>query len=255
MFKLTKYELRKTRATLVIAAVCFAILELAYIIGLALHKENLAGGSASFLILFACFSYFFFLVLAIMNYSKEMNSKSSYLIFMTPNTPLSILSAKMLMILLVGLTSLLVYALIFWLDIRLLVAFYPDAEMTGDLLTGFARGLGVDLPELGFTLLAMLIAMIVTFFMLVALAYLAITLSATFLQNFRFKGWISFGLFLALFMAITWVDNHLVPDLYHNPASWQQLWITILPSCLYYIVLMILSTIASSRLLEKHVSL
>ena len=113
MFKLTKYELRKTRATLVIAAVCFAILELAYIIGLALHKENLAGGSASFLILFACFSYFFFLVLAIMNYSKEMNSKSSYLIFMTPNTPLSILSAKMLMILLVGLTSLLVYALIF----------------------------------------------------------------------------------------------------------------------------------------------
>ena len=93
MFKLTKYELRKTRATLVIAAVCFAILELAYIIGLALHKENLAGGSASFLILFACFSYLFFLVLAIMNYSKEMNSKSSYLIFMTPNTPLSILSA------------------------------------------------------------------------------------------------------------------------------------------------------------------
>ena len=75
MFKLTKYELRKTRATLVIAAVCFAILELAYIIGLALHKENLAGGSASFLILFACFSYFFFLVLAIMNYSKEMKKK------------------------------------------------------------------------------------------------------------------------------------------------------------------------------------
>ena len=255
MFKLTKYELRKTRTTLLIAAACFALLELAYILGLALHKEDLAGGSASFLVLFAVFSYLFFLILAIMNYSKEMNSKSSYLIFMTPNTPLAIISAKMLMILLVGLTSLLVYALLCWLDIRLLIAFYPDAEMTGDLLAGFAKGLGVDLPELGFTLLALLIAMIVTFFLLVTLAYLAITLSATFLQNFRFKGWIGCILFLAFFMAATWIDNHLIPALYPNPATWQQLWIGIAPSCLFYIILMILATFACSVLLEKKVSL
>lgn len=255
MFKLTKYELRKTRTTLLIAAACFAILELAYIIGLALHKDDLAGGSAAFLVLFATFSYLFFLALAIMNYSKELNSKSSYLIFMTPNTPLAIISAKMLMILLVGLGSLAIYALFGWLDIRLLIAFLPDAEMTGDLLTGFANGLGIDLPELGFTLLAMLIAMIVTFFMLVALAYLAITLSATFLQNSRLKGLISCILFLALFLAATWIDNHLIPDLYPNPATWQQLWIGIAPSCLYYIVLMILATFACSVLLEKKVSL
>lgn len=255
MLKLTKYELRKTRTILLIAAICFAILELAYIIGLISHKEDLADGSAAFLALFATFSYLFFLVLAIMNYSKELNSKSSYLIFMTPNTPLAIISAKMLMILLVGLTSLIVYALFCWLDIRLLIAFYPDAEMTGDLLAGFAKGLGVDLPELGFSLLAMLIAMIVTFFTVVALAYLAITLSATFLQNFRFKGWISSGLFLVLFWAVTWIDNHLLPDLYPNPATWQQLWIAIAPSCVLYIVFMILSTIACSVLLEKKVSL
>lgn len=255
MLKLTKYELRKNRTPLLIAAVCFALIEAAYILGLFLHKENLATTSAAFLVLFCTFSYFFFLVLAIMNYSREMNSKSSYLIFMTPNTPLSIISAKMLMILLVGCVSLAVYVLFFWLDIRLLVALNPDIVVTGDFLAEFAKGMGIDLPELGFTLLAMLIAMIVTFFMIVSMAYLAITLSATFLQNFRFKGWISFALFLALAWIINFIDNHLLPDIYPNPSSWQQLWIGLAPSCLLYIAAMMLATFACSVLLEKKVSL
>ena len=64
-----------------------------------LNYTSLFGG---LLIIAASVSYFIVFIFGVITYYRELSSKSSYLIFMTPNSSLSIITSKLLYTLIIG---------------------------------------------------------------------------------------------------------------------------------------------------------
>ena len=100
----------------------------------------------------------------------------------------------------------------------------------------------------------MVITFLVTFFFLIALAYFAITLSSTALQNKKIKGFISVLLFCVLAFVTIRIANAL-PKPYDVPLTYTQALLSSLPADIFQLLVAIGCTIGSALLLDKKVSL
>lgn len=254
MLKLTKYEFRKNRSVLLIIAVGFLLLQGYFLVSLFLEKETHSGMSASLLTLYSVVCFFAVFILAITNYSKELNSKTSYLIFMTPTTPLSIIFSKLLNILIIGIIIVLVFFGIGMLDLKLLMDTYPEVGSFAAFIDEIFEVIGVDstlfFTQVGFYIVSFLIS----FFSTVTLIYFAITLSATLLQNNRFRGFVSFILFIGFTILTGYISDKL-PVLCASPANSWDIMLNLIPDTILELIVMIVSILGCSVLLEKKVSL
>ena len=206
MLKLMKYELRKTWITKVILLVITACAEAAYLIGLYGHQEDTMSIGILLLVLLALFGILIIGIESVVVLHRDMNTRQSYMLFMTPNSCYRILGAKVLEC---G-TSILLTGVFFFalgaLDISLLFA--REGELSTlwsqiqQILTSFTingRPLQIDLPNLAaffFSLVAVWITLIIT-------AYFADVISSSLLNGKKFNGVISFVLFLILDWGIT----------------------------------------------------
>ena len=96
MLKLVKYELRKNRTALLVLLAIAAALEAYFLISIAREaSEDVYTAIALLTLLFACVSFAVF-ILGVSSYSGELKRKSSYLIFMTPNSALAVIISKLL---------------------------------------------------------------------------------------------------------------------------------------------------------------
>ena len=96
MLKLVKYELRKNRTALLVLLAIAAALEAYFLISIAREaSEDVYTAIALLTLLFACVSFAVF-ILGVSSYSGELKRKSSYLIFMTPNSALAVVISKLL---------------------------------------------------------------------------------------------------------------------------------------------------------------
>ena len=99
MFRLSKYELRKNRTALFVLLAGLAALQICFLIALRGKTQDYAIIWSTILVLYAVVCYFAVFIFAITNYYREINSKTSYLVFMTPVSALSIILSKMLTVL------------------------------------------------------------------------------------------------------------------------------------------------------------
>lgn len=198
--------------------------------------------------------YFAVFILAISNYSKELSSKSSYLIFMTPNSALNIIFSKMFTILIIGLTLLIAICALGYLDISLIYKTYPNIGEITDFADEIMKMIGINTGELILSIFASVLEFIISFFSVVTLAYFSITLSATLLQNNKFKGIVSFAIFLVLTYLIGFISDKL-PVIYDNPESILQAFMSTLPVTIFDVVIIAACILGCSTLLEKKVSL
>ena len=99
MFRLSKYELRKNRTALFVLLAGLAALQICFLIALRGKTQDYAIIWSTILVLYAVVCYFAVFIFAITNYYREINSKTSYLVFMTPVSALSIILSKMLSVL------------------------------------------------------------------------------------------------------------------------------------------------------------
>lgn len=254
MLKLTKYEFRKNRTTLLIIALGFLILQGYFMGSIFLEKEMHSAVSAMLLFMYSMVCYFAMFILAVSNYSKELNSKSSYLIFMTPNSPLSIIFSKMLNILIIGTAIVLVIIGLGFLDIKLLMDTYPEVGDFTEMINEMMEVIGIDVGAFVIKIVAFIALFLISFFCSITMIYFAITLSATFLQNNRFRGLLSFGLFMLFTYLIGWIADKL-PILYPDTTDSLESMLNLLPSSLLELVVMIGSIIGCSILLDKKLSL
>ncbi|MDO5403191.1 MAG: hypothetical protein Q4F11_07105, partial [Eubacteriales bacterium] len=102
MLKLTKYEFRKNPVNTVIVLLILLAAQLYFTASCILENLNHAAIAMVLLVFLASISFIVVIVFGINAYSKELNSNSSYLIFMTPNSPLKILLSKLLYTFLFG---------------------------------------------------------------------------------------------------------------------------------------------------------
>lgn len=96
MLKLMKYEFRKSASSKLILLVLTAVFELAFLGGVFFKGYNLMGTGMMFLILCAFFGVFYIGLEGIMTLYRDLNSKQSYMLFLTPKSSYEILGAKIM---------------------------------------------------------------------------------------------------------------------------------------------------------------
>ena len=254
MLKLMKYEFRKNRNVLLVIGGGLLLLQLYYMFGCFTKDSGHITAAGVMLVLWSMVCFFTVFILAVSNYSKELNSKSSYLIFMTPNTSFAILFSKMLSILLMGVAIAVIFGFLTVLDLNLLHMAMPEVEDFMTLLNQFLEGMNIHIGAALLSTLSWILMFLVDFFSIVSVAYLAITLSATFLQNSRLKAPISVAVFLVITYLINRIAN-LLPLLYPNPQTILESFLAVLPITLFNLAVLAACVFISGKLLDQKVSL
>lgn len=131
--------------------------------------------------------------------SDDLNNQSGYMLFLTPNSGYKITAAKML----TGFTEVIigyvvVVAIMYYNGVLLYEV--ANSEIISSLLWAFGEGLNL-VSQIGITPFEWFQGIFSNFanwFSFVVLIYLAIILRKTLFSNIRFKGLISFGVFILL---------------------------------------------------------
>ena len=208
MLKLMKYEFRKTWITKLILLGVTAVAEIAFLIGLYVERETTLGLSVMLLVFLAFGGILMIGLYSVMTLHRDMNTKQSYMLFMTPNSSYSILGAKVLEC---GLSILIGGAFYFALgalDITLLFAKSGELNRLWSAIQDFLSRLTfanhqllIDMEGMAAFVFCLLAGWILT----VITAYFAVVISAALLNGKRFNGLLSFVLFLALSWFTGWV--------------------------------------------------
>jgi len=205
MLRLIKYEYRRNLTSIVVMLGAILLMQCFFLFSIFKKDVNLVAPAAALLSFAAVFCGFGMLIYSVALYSRELNAKTSYLTFMTPNRAAKILGAKLLSALILGLFFASILGAFGAWDISLLMRAFPELEvvrvLTEQMLQNVAnQGIAAILN----TVAAMGIEFLINFFTVVVISYLAITLSATVLQNKKFKGLVSFLIFIGIMTALQW---------------------------------------------------
>ncbi len=212
MLKLMKYEFRKTWITKVILLGITAALEALFLFGLYADKEDPLYLSILLLTFLAIGGILVIGLESVLTLHRDMNTRQSYMLFMTPHSSYAILGAKVLEC---GLSILVTGAFFFALgalDITLLFAKNGELsrlwEMIQDFLSHFTLSNGAPLPTLDTLTLGLVTFQLLTGWIeTVTAAYLAVVVSAALLNGKKFNGLLSFLLFLVLGWFVSWVEG------------------------------------------------
>ncbi len=252
MGKLIKYEFRKQLMSKVVVGCVVFALEVLFALGLFLEKEGWLATSCGLLFLVAFVSMFYFSFESIVTYSNDLRTKQSYMLFLTPRNMFQIVGAKLVTTILQIFVAGCAFAAIAIGDFLLVCAKFGKLKDLANLIKEFVEamtGVEIRLVEIVYVILMLLI----TWLVFIAMAMFAITLSATFLANFKFKGIVS----VVLFFAIDWVVGKIAglmiktdfltgEYLVVNTEAWAYIGV--------YAVVLVLSYIGTALLLDKKVS-
>ena len=260
MLKLMKYEFRKLRTTLLILLGSAAALEVGFLAGQAMKKTTMMTVCLGLITFLTFLVYAYILLAGMASYSRELKEKSGYLIFMTPVTPLGVVISKLLFTTLAAVAATVLFGGIAYLDFRMLFErMHFDARLTQQINTLLRFGLKADagieqiLGMAAFYTVTVLVEILST----MCTAYLAITLSATLLQNKKgfLRALISLVLFVALNWGLGWLTQNLVYSRVALDTPFQEMTGPLAVSVGMNAVFCALFAGASAWLLDKKVNL
>lgn len=256
MLKMMKYEYRRGVFSLLVVITALAAAELLFVIGIFAEKNLLAGLGITFLVLGGWASFMFVLIYGVIIYSQDLKNKTGYMVFMTPLSNYKIIGAKLLSILLTGATLVAFLGLLIVVDYNLLKSHnggVAGAEFVLDEILG-TRGLSIG--SVIANVAGFIVVALIQFYTMITIAYLAVSLSSTVLQNKKIKGVVSFILFVALYAMVSYIAYKL-PHLGKNVQVETMLdaMYKNIPQLILYVACMIGSYIGSATLLTKKISL
>lgn len=247
MWKLIKYELRKQMQSKAIIFGIVALLEIVWLWGV-FAKDSLMLTTTGFMLIVANISMMYLYFESIVTFSHDLKTKNSYMLFMTPNSSYKIIGAKIL----ASGIQIIIYGLCFLgigaLDIGIMSIRYQSVSDTIEMIKKLMREImNVDV-DLTYVSLNVISLMVMGIFILV-LAYVSITLSATFLANKSYKGVISFAIFVIILFG-----QDKIADVVLGEALLVDIQTTIM-FILWYVMLSAIAYVATAWMLEKRVSL
>lgn len=205
MLKLIKYEYRKEMGTYLVLFSALLVAEIYFLFGFAAGSNtNIAIATFAFVFGGVC-GILALMLLGAISYSKEINSKYSYMTFMTPNSPYKIVGAKYISLFIATAVASILYVGFVCLDSYLILKKYDDIRSFSQMVKSAASMFGWDMDTYFSMFVAMLISMWIRFFFTVSCAYLAITLSTTILANKKGKGVLS----VVFFFVITFIVSRI----------------------------------------------
>ena len=213
MLKLMKYEFRKMRTTLLVMGLALVALEAGYLIGDKIKNYRVTGVSLGLLTALVFAVYVYILIAGIVSYSKELNDKTGYMTFMTPVSPLGIVASKLLFTILAAVVVTALFGGAVYYDyaqqfgrLDLGEDVYRELDFAFTMFTGSMGG-NVTLTRVILTLAFEAGTVLIEILLVLCTAYLAITLSATLLQNK--KGFIRALVSLVFFFALSWATGRV----------------------------------------------
>jgi len=261
MLKLMKYEFRKWRTTLLALLAGLAALEVGFIVGQKLDKGSLMWTCLGMITVLAFAAFAYLLIAGIAGYSQELREKSGYLIFMTPVRTLSIVLSKLLFVALAGLVAMALFGTAAYFDFKYVIEMADlDANTLNqvNMLLRFGLNASATVQQIvqmaiftGFTVLIEVLLTLCT-------GYLAVTLSATLMQNKKgfLRVLVSFALFVALSWGANWVTQKILYDRVATLSATQSELVGILGwSALLNFAFCAVFVAASTWLLEHKVNL
>lgn len=200
MLKLMKYEFKKSLFSKYVILVATAIVEALFLIGVTLEKEEMIAWGIAGLVLVAVIGVFYIGIESVLTMQQDLNTKQSYMLFLTPRNSFQILGAKILQNGLAIFITGVLFGILAIADISYLIIKLNGVKMMLDMinqiLTQFNMEITITRTEgfLGlFGALSSWLSMIVN-------AYLAIVLSASFMAGKKLSGVVSFVFYVILVM-------------------------------------------------------
>lgn len=249
MFKLIKYEFRKQAFSKLVILAVLGLIEVFFLIGIGFDKEDMIGSSMGILALFTFGALFFLAFESIITFNNDLKLKQSYMLFLTPNTTYGIVGAKVLYAAIQIVIAGIAFVAIFAVNGGILVAkFSSIAQIKEIVLQGMNQLLNIDIKA-SVVLLAVGIA-IFMWLSTVTAAFFSITLSSTFLANKRFKGLVSFVIFLLINYVYGLITEHTIGkmDITQNINLYLILYI------LYALCFTVITYVGTAWMLDKKVS-
>ena len=248
MGKLLKYEFRKTLFVKLILLGLTAVAEVIFLIGVwkNIEENPMVFLGTVLLTILAIAGITFIGIHSMLSLYRDLNTRQSYMLFMTPHSSYSILGAKILengiSILLTGLF----FGLLAFLDIKILLREQLTIKMIIDTFHEMLKQM--DLPiDISFRLaMFTLVAILANWLFTIVSAHLAIILAAAVLAGKRFSGLLSF----VLFIAINYVCSFLLKKITANMEVETQIMATC-GICLGFAVIIYL---ISGWIMEKKLS-
>lgn len=244
MLKLMKYEFRKQMFTKFIMLFLAGLLEVFFLFGVFTENGDRVAIASALFIFLAIGSVLFVSFECIITYSQDMKTKCSYMLFMTPHTSYAIIGAKTLATIVQILAVSLAYILIGLGDFVILLA---KSDELSNLVDYLSEMFHIDITA-GSFILGTLTA-VSSWICVVLFAFLAITISTTFLANKRGKALVSFIIFLVITYIQSKVTNLVIDSAIPFTRTDYILNIVIT------VIFAAMSYIATSYMLEKKVSL
>ncbi len=219
MFKLMKYEFRKTFAQKLILLGITAVLEIAYLIALFCHNENWTAVFAGLLTLLAIGGVLMIGLGSVLILHRDINTKQSYMLFMTPNSSYRILGAKVaengLSILLTGVFFFALGAL----DVTLLFTQFGTLADLWDAIQELLRVFNQQIPLDTASIALFVFSLLASWFAAINAAYLADVISASLLNGKKYNGLLTFVVYLGLAFVLGWLQRAAVYLIIGEPAG------------------------------------
>ena len=254
MLKLIKYELRKNRTALLVLLAVIAAIEAYFLISIAREADTDVIVSLSLLTFAMAASSLAVFIFGVSSYSGELKRKSSYLIFMTPNSTLAVIVSKLLFTLTLSVLFTALTLSLIAVDIPLVAETYGEWEGYFMLFDAMMMQQGVSIHEVLLSVTLTFAQMFLQLLSYVGVAYLAITISATILNSRKGRGFLSFALFCAIVYGLSCISGLYVYNALESgfTVSYVRL---LLPSLLQSALVVALSAFLSAWLLKNRVSL
>ena len=213
MGRLIKYEFRKNSFSKLIFLGITVVMEILFLIGLYGHFERpmIIGMLGLFFSALAGITYIG--IESILTLYRDLTTKQSYMLFMTPNSSYRILGAKAIenagSVLLAGIF----FGALATLDFTLLFKEAGEAANIFDMFRDMLRNIDPRLDLSLKPLLTLLFMILCSWILRIATGYLAVVLTCTLLSGRKGAAIISFVFFIAISLLISWGMNLLPKDM------------------------------------------
>lgn len=198
MLKLMKYEFRKNRLSKLILLVLTAISEVLYLAGVFFEWENGLGFGVLGLTICAMVGIIYIGIESLITFYRDLNTKQSYMLFLTPRSSFQILGAKVLENALSIFLAGLLFALLAAVDISTALIHIGGLEELVNFVKSALRHINITISINGPQTLIGFMSILTSWLMMIVTGYLAILLSATVLAGKKLSGLISFAIFVLL---------------------------------------------------------
>ena len=198
MKKLLGYEFRKAWSSKLILLGISMVLELAFLVGVAIKHDETIATSIVFLVFCTIGGLIYIGVESVIILHRDINTRQGYMLFMTPNSSYAILGAKVLENAISLLLCGCFYALLAGVDIMAVLSRYGQLDILAKQVQQVLSQLMPSLKLNWQIALSAFFEMICSYLFSITLAYFADVLASSLLRSRKGGGFIAFLVFVVL---------------------------------------------------------